>query len=99
MGLKTDALDDLALFLDTDEFGDTMTYYGAPVNCMLVSRFELTGIAEDNITYAIVVTTDIPSITQGIQVIINSITYTVIEVKLDNTGFTFISLSKDSHVI
>ena len=100
MTLKTDILNDLPTFLDTDDFAVSITYNSKSIAGIFDDEYKgvnpLTGEIEATAPQVIVKISDVSGIVHGSVLLINSTTYYVISIRPDGTGLTTLILSKDA---
>ena len=93
------AANDLAVFLNPRDLGDTATFKNEEINIQFVDEYEaitLLGLEIENARpMAMAATTDITGIKHRDTLVIDTITYYVIEIHDDGTGITTLLLSKD----
>lgn len=94
--------EDLAAFIDTDDFALAATYNGSTVSLILDRAYSENVMGEigfqSAITRATLETSVVPSAAQGDTVVVSGTTYKVIEVEVDppeiGQGFTIVRLEK-----
>ena len=90
---------DLAVFLNPRDMGSTATFKNKDINIQFVDEYEaitLFGLEIENARpVAMVATTDITGIKHRDVLVINTITYYVVEIRDDGTGVTTLLLSKE----
>jgi len=90
---------DLAVFLNPRDLGNTATFKNKDINIQFVDEYEaitLFGLEIENARpVAMVATTDITGIKHRDVLVINTITYYVVEIRDDGTGVTTLLLSKE----
>ena len=99
MTLKDDITTDLDTFLNSDEFGVNITYDAGTIKGVFDNEFiesnqdEIS--VEDFQPQVIVKSSDIPGLSHGDTMTIESVDYNVIGIQPDGTGLTLVILSKD----
>ena len=90
---------DVAVFLNPRDLGNTATFQNKDINIQFVDEYEaitLFGLEIENARpMAMAATTDITGIKHRDTLVINTITYYVVEIRNDGAGITTLLLSKD----
>ena len=90
---------DLAVFLNPRDMGSTATFKNKDINVQFVDEYEaitLFGLEIENARpMAMAATADIAGIKHRDALVINTITYYVVEIRDDGTGVTTLLLSKE----
>jgi len=90
---------DVAVFLNPRDFGNTATFKNKDINIQFIDEYEATtlfGLEIENARPVVMAaTTDITGIKHKDTLIINTITYYVVEIRNDDTGITTLLLSKE----
>jgi len=93
------AANDLAVFLNPRDLGNTATFNNKDIKIQFVNEYEaitLFGLEIENAgPMAMAATTDITGIKHRDTLVIDTITYYVIEIHDDGTGITTLLLSKE----
>ena len=93
------AANDLAVFLNPRDLGDTATFKNKDINIQFVNEYEaitLFGLEIENARpMAMAATMDITGIKHRDTLVINTTTYYVVEIRNDDTGITTLLLSKE----
>ena len=91
---------DLAVFLNPRDMGNTATFKNKDINIQFIDKYEATtlfGLEIENARpVAMAATTDITGIKHRDALVIDTITYYVVEIRNDGTGITTLLLSKDN---
>lgn len=100
MTLKSDITNDLATFLNTNEFATSITYNSNVIKGIFDDAYKginmATGEIESTDPQVVVKTSDVSDIEHGNNLVISSTTYYVIGIQPDGTGLTTLILSKDA---
>lgn len=99
MTFKNDLLNDLDIFLNSDEFAVDVTYLVSTIQGIFDDEFSSAvqgemGI-ESTVPQVLVKTSDVQNIAHNEELTINSVVYKVIGIQPDGTGVTLILLSED----
>ncbi len=99
MTFKNDLINDLDIFLNSDEFGVDVTYNTVTIQGIFDDEFSSAvqgemGI-ESTVPQVLLKTADVPNVAHNETMTINSIVYKVIGIQPDGTGMTLILLSED----
>ena len=90
---------DVAVFLNPKDLGNTATFKNKDINIQFVDEYEATtlfGLEIENARPVVMAaTTDITGIKHKDTLIINTITYYVVEIRNDDTGITTLLLSRE----
>ena len=90
---------DLAVFLNPRDMGNTATFKNKDINIQFVDEYEaitLFGLEIENAgPMAMAATTDITGIKHRDALVIDTIAYYVVEIRNDGTGITTLLLSKE----
>lgn len=81
-------VEDLSVFLKTDEFAEAVTYQGSSLDVIFENFYRLVGDIESKVPSIIFEGSDVTNPVQGNVVVRGAITYQVVEVMPDGTGFT-----------
>ncbi len=99
MSFKDDLRDDLDLFLNIDEFAETITYKGAPIKGIFDNAFVVDsqdGVEVETVQPQVIAkTSDISTLVHGDTMTISSVVYNVVGIQPDGTGITIVLLSQD----
>ena len=94
MAVESDA--DREVFVDPDAFGQPVTVGGNSINAIFDNDYalvDLDGVTLESLSPVLHCRTiDVPSVAQGDAAIVNSVNYTVAEVRPDGTGMTLLRL-------
>lgn len=86
--------EDHSQFLDTDDFATSATYNGSTINGIFDDEYvEGLDMVESTGPQFLVRSSDVAGIAHGAELVINSVTYTVVGVKPDGTGMTTLELT------
>lgn len=88
--------EDFTTFLNTDEFATAVTVDGNAVNAIFDNDYvavDLDGVELESLGPVLLcATADVSAVAQGDAAVVNSVNYTVAEVRPDGTGMTLLRL-------
>ena len=90
-------LEDFTAFFQTSEFAVNATLAGLPVRAIFDAEYQLQDMASGITSSTPVITlasTDVPTSVAGTSVVVNTVTYKVVEAMPDGTGITVLRLRK-----
>ena len=87
-------VEDLSEFFDTDEHASAATYSGSTIKGIFKDEYVMVRGVESSVPVYVCAESDVPSVSNSSQIIINGVTYSVIEPQPDGTGLIRLVLNE-----